>query len=102
MVFFPFRIRRQGRSVRWVCANSGMPRFDPGFQVSFNALLLCPVGGNLVRHSCPYDHDAGTGDRTLQVSTKMNVQAGRCGETRAENRVRNWLLRSRHHALGRR
>ena len=58
MVFLPIRISRQGRSVRWVCANSGMPRFDPGLQVSFKALLLCPVGGNLIRHSGQYDHDA--------------------------------------------
>ena len=58
MVFLPFRISRKGRSVRWVCANNGMPRFDPGFQVSFKALLLCPVGGSLIRHSGQYDHDA--------------------------------------------
>ena len=58
MVFLPIRISRQCRSVRWVFANSGMPRFDPGFQVSFKALLLCPVGGNLIRYSGQYDHDA--------------------------------------------
>ena len=84
MVFLPIRISRQGRSVRWVCTNSGMPCFDPGFQVSFKALLLCFVGGNLIRHSDPYDHDAASGDGTLQVSAKMHVQADRCSETGAE------------------